>query len=672
MKKSIYIIFLLLAIQGLGMAQVFDGDSLKNELSIATNDTSRTMLMAELCQYYKWNKPDSALYYGNKAVALARRINFPKAELRALEGIVLTHLAIGNESKALQGNLEAFKIAEKNFDLENKIRFLHHFGSLYSHSKDYTKALSYFKESKNLADSLNSWFYVIAQSNMAKMFLKMNQPDSALYYGLLAYNNADKSRPIVTKSSVTKTLGIIYFEKKDYDMSLEKWRQALQMIQPATSVSQCYYYISKIYQKTGNLDSAIYNAKKSLEVAQESGIYSYIIDANILLSNVYENQDSKMALQFSKTAITYKDSLDDLRIQTGQEAYTAYDQQERQFEINQAKSEYQNRLRLYVFLGCTSILLLIAYFLYRNNKQKQKAKQEIEEAYDRLKSTQAQLIQSEKMASLGELTAGIAHEIQNPLNFVNNFSEVSEELVRELKEERLKTKDERDEALEDEILTDIEQNLQKINHHGNRASSIVKGMLEHSRTSSGKKELTDINALADEYLRLAYHGLRAKDKDFNAEMVTDFDPDLPKIEAIPQDIGRVLLNLINNSFQAVMEKASMPEAATEPSRSGLEGRVDEASRASVTSSYKPTVSVSTQLTAQSQLLITIKDNGPGIPDAIKDKIFQPFFTTKDTGKGTGLGLSLAYDIVKAHGGTLEVESQEREGTTFTIHLFKNI
>ena len=269
---------------------------------------------------------------------------------------------------------------------------------------------------------------------------------------------------------------------------------------------------------------------------------------------------------------------------------------------------------------------------------------ELESSLEELKSTQKQLIQSEKMASLGELTAGIAHEIQNPLNFVNNFSEVSEEMIKEIKEERHKTKDQRDEVLEDEILTDIEQNLQKINHHGNRASSIVKGMLEHSRTSSGKKELTDINALADEYLRLAYHGLRAKDKSFNTDFKTHFDSNLPKVEVVSQDIGRVLLNLINNAFQAVAEKEKL----------GLEG-------------YKPGLVVATQKTAKG-IEISITDNGPGIPDEIKDKIFQPFFTTKDTGKGTGLGLSLAYDIVKAHGGELTVESVEGEGSEFIITI----
>jgi signal transduction histidine kinase len=258
-----------------------------------------------------------------------------------------------------------------------------------------------------------------------------------------------------------------------------------------------------------------------------------------------------------------------------------------------------------------------------------------------LKATQAQLIQAEKMASLGELTAGIAHEIQNPLNFVNNFSEVSNELMDEMKEELAVG----NMQLAIEIANDIKQNLEKINHHGKRAGDIVKGMLAHSRTSSGQKELTDINVLADEYLRLAYHGLRAKDKSFSADFQTDFDPTIPKISIIPQDIGRVLLNLINNAFYTVNECSKKFEPG-----------------------YVATVSISTQLKANRQLQIAVKDNGNGIPQKILDKIFQPFFTTKPTGQGTGLGLSLSYDIVKAHGGELKVETKEGEGSSFIITL----
>ncbi len=262
---------------------------------------------------------------------------------------------------------------------------------------------------------------------------------------------------------------------------------------------------------------------------------------------------------------------------------------------------------------------------------------DLRKSLDDLRATQNQLIQSEKMASLGELTAGIAHEIQNPLNFVNNFSEVSKELIGEMNDELAVG----NLQLAKEISADIEQNLEKINHHGKRADAIVKGMLQHSRTSTGQKEPTDINALADEYLRLAYHGLRAKDKTFNADFKTEFDPDLPKINVIPQDIGRVLLNLINNAFYAVAER--------QKNLSGLE-------------SYKPTVTVSTTpLEGGRGVQISVKDNGNGIPEEIKNKIFQPFFTTKPTGQGTGLGLSLSYDIItKGHGGELRVESKTGE------------
>jgi signal transduction histidine kinase/ligand-binding sensor domain-containing protein len=270
----------------------------------------------------------------------------------------------------------------------------------------------------------------------------------------------------------------------------------------------------------------------------------------------------------------------------------------------------------------------------------------LEVAHENLKSTQTQLIHSEKMASLGALTAGIAHEIQNPLNFVNNFSEVNTELIDELDEEAIKGNLEEVRA----IAKDIKENEQKINHHGKRADSIVKGMLQHSRSNTGHKEPTDINALADEYLRLSYHGMRAKDKSFNAEFKTDFDPNLPKINVNPQDIGRVLLNLINNAFYAVHTVETTHALSLQMS-----------------SPYTPTVTVSTKNLGD-RIEISVKDNGNGIPEEIKDKIFQPFFTTKPTGQGTGLGLSLAYDIVKAHGGEIKLESKEGEGSEFIIEL----
>ncbi len=290
--------------------------------------------------------------------------------------------------------------------------------------------------------------------------------------------------------------------------------------------------------------------------------------------------------------------------------------------------------------------------------EKQKAELEIQveertadlkRSLEDLKSTQSQLIQSEKMASLGELTAGIAHEIQNPLNFVNNFSEVSNELIDEMNEELDKGDIEEAKA----ISSDIKQNLEKINRHGKRADAIVKGMLQHSRTSSGQKEPTNINALADEYLRLAYHGLRAKDKSFNAALKTDYDETIGNVNIIPQDIGRVILNLITNAFYVVDEK-----------KKALAGK---SSFENLTSLYEPTVSVSTKKDGN-KVLISVKDNGNGIPQKVLDKIFQPFFTTKPTGQGTGLGLSLSYDIIKAHGGELKVDTREGEFAEFVITL----
>jgi signal transduction histidine kinase len=345
------------------------------------------------------------------------------------------------------------------------------------------------------------------------------------------------------------------------------------------------------------------------------------------------------------------------------------------------------------YIGYIILLVIIGYFANRFLRERAIAKErerarekelaqarEIEKAYTELKATQEQLIQSEKMASLGELTAGIAHEIQNPLNFVNNFAEVSGEMIEELNEEleegsrqyavgSMRSGEAKLKVVE-EIANDIKQNLEKIHHHGKRADAIVKGMLQHSRTNSGHKELTDINALADEYLRLSYHGLRAKDKTFNASFETDFDPNLPKVKVVPQDIGRVLLNLINNAFYACAEhgRSAVSEKTPTGSRtpSGLGIETPTGSKTPSGSDYKPTVTVSTNYIGD-KIEISVKDNGPGIPEEIKNKIFQPFFTTKPTGQGTGLGLSLSYDIVKAHGGILEVESKPGE-TVFTIKL----
>ena len=369
----------------------------------------------------------------------------------------------------------------------------------------------------------------------------------------------------------------------------------------------------------------------SLGMAYESVYNSY---------KLRKQQDS--AFKYVGLALITIEKLNKIRIANlAQFQNISFREQLRLQELEKEKIQIQSKIRTYVLLVGAGVFLVIALILYRNNLQKHKANKILESTLSNLKNTQTQLIQSEKMASLGELTAGIAHEIQNPLNFVNNFSEVSIELLSELKEEEEKGNKEDVIAIADELT----QNLEKIRRHGKRADSIVKGMLQHSQSSTGKKEPADMNVLADEYMRLSYHGLRAKDKSFNAELITNFDEKLPKVNVIPQDMGRVLLNLFNNAFYAVNQKAKITG-----------------------NGYQPEVTVTTS-SANGHIAICVKDNGVGIPDAIKEKILQPFFTTKPTGEGTGLGLSLSYDIlVKGHNGILDINSKEGEGSEFIVKL----
>ncbi|HOY16666.1 MAG TPA: ATP-binding protein [Haliscomenobacter sp.] len=411
--------------------------------------------------------------------------------------------------------------------------------------------------------------------------------------------------------------------------------------------SRGYIVLSTFFKTQNQVDSSIANAKKGLREATLVDYKSEMLEASTLLAELYEPLDVKKALHYHKIVNSIVNELYGANKVIGLQN-TLSEEQQRQSNMATQKAAQQSRQNQYILLGGLGIMFFIGFVLYRNYQIEKKAKtlfqkqkETVENTLSQLQSTQAQLIQSEKLASLGELTAGIAHEIQNPLNFVNNFSELNRELITEMKEELVKGNIEEGIA----IAGDLETNEERINHHGQRASAIVKGMLEHSRTSTGVKEPTDLNALADEYLRLAYHGLQAKDDNFNATLETHFDPDLPLVSVIPQDIGRVFLNIINNAFYAVaVRKKQEPEG------------------------FKPTVTVSSKL-KDGVTEFRIKDNGTGIPDDVKARIFQPFFTTKPTGQGTGLGLSLAYDIMtKGHGGTLEVESEQGVGTEFVILL----
>ena len=630
-------------------------DSLKYMLSAAKHDTSRVMIMAFLCAEYRYSYQDSALAYGEKAYALATKIEFIRGAIYALSFQSFAVLNSGDLPKALQISFEAAQLG-KQFRLEGQTTpALNTIGNIYLLLGDYAKALRYFRMQKavgaNLAGGAGYGFSFLS---IADVLIAMNQFDSVPYYLKMANDNLAKVN--VKTAQVSARYGDLEAIRGNYALALDYYQKGLEIKEPRTSAN-IQNALSRLYKKINQPDSAIAHARKGLAVAELYSLKRTILESTKLLSELYEPIDAHESLRYYKLSMTTRDGL--IGAGNMQAIQTMINQEEeRQKEIEATKMAFQTQLKQYGFFAGIMMLLIISFILFRNNRLKQRAntllhkqKEEIQSTLIQLKTTQSQLIQSEKMASLGELTAGIAHEIQNPLNFVNNFSEVNEELLSELKDELSKGKTDDAIALANEAI----ENQKKIYHHGKRADGIVKGMLQHSRTSSGTKELTDINALCDEYLRLSYHGLRAKDKTFNAKFETNFDPTIEKINVIPQDIGRVILNLINNAFYAVAEKEKML----------------------ANDNYEPAVTVTTKkLNARQddvfghgdplgrgKIQIIIKDNGNGIPDSVRDKIFHPFFTTKPTGQGTGLGLSLSYDIVtKGHGGELKVESKEGGGT----------
>lgn len=611
---------------------------LHRALNIASNDTLRIRTMDRLCAFYRYRRPDSTLYYANLALKLTKPYGLAWIEQDIMGSVMLAYQAMGNISQSLHLSLQALKLAEDNnlpwsVALNRAI-----LGNLQSASGSFDQAIVNYKEALNYFRTTERKSFIASMlAFIGEAYAGLNLPDSAIYYTRLA----EEIQYSGSSYFIWDILGRAYNKIGDSEKSLKYYHLSMRSTELFISFKG-NLEIAKIYLARHERDSAMVYGFQALDIAKESGFYSNIIAANTFLADFYGQQDPERALKFAQEAIMYKDSLTDMERLMTITDFLNVDEEQRQNEIETTKKEFQYRLKMNALLGSSFTLLVVAFVLYRSRRQKQKAKKHIEAAYDQLTATQSQLIQSEKMASLGELTAGIAHEIQNPLNFVNNFSEINAELLKELRDEVKKGNLKEIETL----AKDIEENEKKIKHHGQRAEGIVKGMLQHSRTSKGEKEPTDINILADEYLRLAYHGLRAKDKSFNADFRTEFDETLPKINVVPQDLGRVLLNLINNAFYAVDKKAKEKAGAD---------------------SYKPEVIVATKK-LDKLIEISVRDNGGGIPEQVRNKIFQPFFTTKPAGSGTGLGLSLSYDIVKAHGGEIKVESNENIGTEFIITI----
>ena len=649
--KKLYLFFILLLLSfNIAAQEHFNEDSLKAIVKENKEDTTTYNALMSLAIYYNNTDYAQSSKYAQQAISIAKKIGDQKREVNSLV-IIGTSLIDYIQSVRVLSN--ALSIYESLKDSTMICIVKLPLQANYREAGDFRNALFHGVTGAKIAAArhvmgdldifpgyrLEPLFF----SEIGQTYVLMNQPDSALIYVNKAvelnelFNGTTYEFPIYLLATIQRMKG-------EYPQALINYRKSILLaIQNgfAGDTLQIYSGMSSLFTKTGKIDSAIHYANivaRSWELGNSER--KNILEAIGNLAAVYKltgNKDS--IIKYSELNQKLKDSFygidKDREIQN-----ISFNERLTKEKLLASQAKYRSRVQEYGLAAGLCALLVIAVILWRSNQNKQKSKAEIEKAYAELKATQTQLIQSEKMASLGELTAGIAHEIQNPLNFVNNFSEVNKELMIEMKDEIDKGNMEGIKSLANDII----DNEEKINHHGKRADAIVKGMLQHSRTSEGLKEPADINALADEYLRLSFHGFRAREKTFNVTIKTDFDQTIGKINMVAQDIGRVLLNLYNNAFYAVSEKKKQhPE------------------------NYEPMVSVSTKK-LQDKIEIIVRDNGGGISPHILNKIFQPFFTTKPAGAGTGLGLSLSYDTVRSHAGLLKVESKVGEGTAFIIDL----
>ena len=658
-----------------------EADSLGLILRTTTNDTLKMSICKDLTFYYSEINRDTALYFGEQQFALANKLGQKLWQSAALGEIGYVTQRLNNYPKSLISLTEAITIAEDEKNetgcaLPNKFSgdgnvhnarliilaaIYQQTGFLFGVLGINERATSNFQKALKVCEIVDDKVGLgDAKMNFGEFCLRANKLDSAYMLEKSALEISNISGSVGYQGFMLRVIGQVYLQKGNLDSAKTYLLNAVKVSQIQNNLADeadTYIPLAELYKITNQFDSSLYYAQKSLKIYEKIHVPAGINNAYAGISTAYQLlSKSDSAFIYLKIAKTFSDSLSKAEIQK------IYQFQNIDFNYKIALQESEkkqmqeaNTRKVYGLLSGLGLFSLLGIFLYRNNLQKQKANILLEKTLSTLKATQNQLIQSEKLASLGELTAGIAHEIQNPLNFVNNFSELSVDLTKDLNVEI--TKKPIDEAYVKELMNDLTDNQEKINRHGKRAASIVSGMLEHSRASTGKKELTDINKLTDEYFRLSFHGLRAKNKDFNAEMVTDFDTSIPKIEIIPQDVGRVILNLINNAFYAVNEKRILDNGRR---------MTDNGNKNMAAEIYSPTVTIST-LKTENAIEIHVKDNGIGMSKSVCEKVFQPFFTTKPTGQGTGLGLSLAYDIItKGHAGELKVESTEGIGTEFII------
>ncbi|HSK14398.1 MAG TPA: ATP-binding protein [Phnomibacter sp.] len=620
----------------------------------AMADTSDMVTLIRKGRSILFSDADSLIYFLNKALVLARSKKDMEAMAICYNFLGEGHRLLGNLPASLADQWKALELHEKNKDISGRIASYTFMGACYIDLQEYEKALEVLKlaealqneaDQSNIPNTLVSPKFTL--TNLGYAYEMMGAKESAFIYQRKAIDRTDTIFPHTPVISLAKVrLANLYLNSGDVATALRLYHEEManaidERKKLLIAIPMVYAGSAKIHHKLGNIDSALFYGRRAFSTSITFVRKPITLVSATLLKELFTTLDRPdSALYYSNY---YQQVYEDLygvdKLRELQQLVLSQ-QAALQEETLKTKAQ-QYRTRLIALGAALSLLFVVAYLLYRNAKNNARARQQIAEAYETLKATQAQLIQAEKLASLGQLTAGIAHELKNPLNFVNNFSELNQELIDEMQE----AIDSGDTETARALANDIRENQQKIFSHGKRADEIIKGMLAHSRSSTGKLEKVDLNALVEEFARHAHHGMRASSPGFAAKYRIQADPNIPEMELMPQDIGRVLLNLLTNAFFAVQQKAnSSPEAG-----------------------YAPLVTITTRSSGKTAL-IEIADNGIGIPGDIREKIFQPFFTTKPTGQGTGLGLSLSYDIVKAHGGELKVESEENKGSTFIVEI----
>jgi two-component system, NtrC family, sensor kinase len=673
---KILIAGLLLFLPIFSNAQTTSIDSLTQAFKSSSNASHKYQLSRTIYFYYENTNSDSAHYYLEAGLQLARKNNKYLAEANVLISRAYQLIISAQYAASLQDLLKAFSIIEhiksenNNWILNDPekaklltLSYAHHtYANLMTPTQNAGQQIYHYKQALHLSELVQDPMRrILANLGLGRTYMDLNRIDSALIFEQQAERISLQSGYTNYLSAILSYSGLLHLKKGEPELALQHFYRGIEEgIKSGNrgGLAQNYYHLTNYYLIENQKDSALLYAVKFERLMEILGSVSLsTVNKGMAYENLYKayelNNEPDSAYKYLRLALITNSRIFQDKINSLSEFQNlSFQEQMRLQNMERENEAFQNRILVFAMLSGLLVITLVSLILYRNNKQKHKANKILEDTISNLKSAQAQLIQAEKMASLGELTAGIAHEIQNPLNFVNNFSEVSSELVEELREGPFHHLPESAKEEAAEIMGDLKQNLQKIHHHGQRADAIVKNMLQHSRTTAGEKQLTNLNALADEYLRLAYHGLRAKDKSFNCTLDTYFDLKLPQVEVVPQDIGRVLLNLYNNAFYAVQQKAQLVPA-------GENGEQEQA--------YVPTVTVSTQQ-KEGQVEIRVRDNGTGMPESVKSKIFQPFFTTKPTGQGTGLGLSLSYDIIKVHSGEINLTSEPGNGSVFTITL----